>query len=131
MRYFCVFCFLWLKNMLIPSPFARPLLITFHCGAYFLYFAVFMMSISNANIESHFSQMGPNFIRHMLIFMGICFVAYVGLWNQRRWGVRLLFLVGIPFCGYGFVVGKPILLNFLPLIAAITCLPLWPVLRKP
>lgn len=117
--------------MQIPSPHVRPLLITFHCGIFFLFFAVFMMSISNANIESHFSQVAPNFIRNMLILMSFCFVGYIGLWNQRRWGVLLLFAAGIPFCIYGFVVGKPILLNFVPLITAITCLPLWPVLRKP
>jgi hypothetical protein len=117
--------------MLIPSPYSRPLLITFHCGAYFLYMAVFMMSIANKNIESHFSQMGPHFIRNMLIMMAVGFVAYIGLWNQRRWGVILLFIIGIPFCAYGFMMGKPILLNFLPVIAAITCFPLWPVLRKP
>jgi len=117
--------------MQVPSPFSRPLLITFHCGAYFLYFAVFLMSIANANIEGHFDQMGPNFIRNMLLFMGGCFVGYIGLWNQRRWSILLLILIGIPFCAYGFVVGKAILLNFLPLITAFTCLPLWPVLKKP
>lgn len=82
-------------------------------------------------LESHFSQMGPHFIRNMLLFMGFCFVGYLGLWNQRRWGVLMLLVAGIPFCAYGFLVGKPILLNFVPLIAAFTCLPLWPVLRKP
>jgi hypothetical protein len=117
--------------MKIPSIYARPLLITFHCGIYFLYFAVFMMSISNANIVEHFDNMGPNFIRNMLIFMGLCFVGYIGLWNQRRWSILFLVVVGIPFCIFGFVSGKAILLNFLPLIAAITCLPLWPVLKKP
>ncbi|MEX2606455.1 MAG: hypothetical protein WD708_03845 [Kiritimatiellia bacterium] len=115
--------------MLIPSPTARPLLITFHCGVYFLYLSVFMMSIAHVDLESHFEQMGPTFIRDMLLFMGLGFVGYVGLWNQRRWSIVLLILVGIPFCIYGFHVGKPILLNFLPLIAAFTCLPLWPVLK--
>ena len=115
--------------MLIPSPNARPLLITFHCGVYFLYLSVFMMSIAHVDLEGHFEQMGPTFIRNMLIFMGLGFVGYIGLWNQRRWSIVLLLLVGIPFCIYGFHVGKPILLNFLPLIAAITCLPLWPVLK--
>ena len=67
----------------------------------------------------------------IMIMMAVGFVAYIGLWNQRRWGVILLFIIGIPFCAYGFMVGKPILLNFLPVIAAITCFPLWPVLRKP
>lgn len=90
-----------------------------------------MMSISNANIEGHFDQVGPTFIRNMVILMSICFVGYIGLWNQRRWGVLLLLLSGIPFCAYGFYVDRPILLNFLPLIAGITCFPLWPVLRKP
>lgn len=117
--------------MQIPSPYSRPLLITFHCGVYFLYFAVFLMSISRADIENHFAQMAPHFIRNMLWFMGAGFVGYLGLWNQRRWGVLLLILVGIPFCIYGFMVGKAVLVNFLPLIAAITCLPLWPVLKKP
>lgn len=115
----------------IPSIYARPLLITFHCGVYFLFFAVFLMSIANKNLEAHFNQMGPNFIRNMLIFMGSCFVGYIGLWNQRRWSLVLLVLTGIPFCAYGFVVGKPVMVNFVPLIAAVTCLPLWPVLKSP
>jgi len=114
-----------------PSFYARPLLITFHCGVYFLYFAVFMMSISNANLVGHFDSVGTNFIRNMLILMSFCFVGYIGLWNQRRWSILLLLLSGTPFCAYGFIVGEPALLNFLPLIAAITCFPLWPVLKKP
>jgi hypothetical protein len=67
----------------------------------------------------------------MMIFMGLGLVGYIGLWNLRRWGLYLLVLMGIPFCIYGFRVGHPILLNFLPLIAAITCLPMWPMLKKP
>ncbi|MDF3128961.1 hypothetical protein P0Y35_07120 [Kiritimatiellaeota bacterium B1221] len=117
--------------MLIPSPTSRPLLITFHCGAFFLTFAVFLMSISNSSLEGHFSQLGENFIRNMLIMMTVCFVAYLGLWNMRRWGVLLLILSGIPFCIYGFVVKEPALVNFLPLIAGLTCFPMWPILRKP
>ncbi|WFB35746.1 hypothetical protein P3T73_16460 [Kiritimatiellota bacterium B12222] len=117
--------------MQAPSSNVRPLLITFHCGIYFLYFAVFMMSISNSRLEEHFNQIGPGFIRNMLILMSICFVGYIGLWNQRRWGILLLILAGIPLCAYGFIVKAPIPINFFPLIAAITCLPFWPILKKP
>lgn len=119
------------RIMQVPSPESRPLLVTFHCGAFFLAYAVFMMSISNRRTEEIFNQMGPNFIRDMLILMSLCFVGYIGLWNMRRWGVRLLFLAGAALCGYGFYIDYPIPLNFLPLIAALTCLPMWPVLRRP
>ena len=116
----------------LPEPRnPRPLLVTFHCGVFFLYLSVFLMSVSNRELQSHFEQMGPTFIRDMMIFMGVGFIGYVGLWNLRRWGLVLLALMGIPFCAYGFWVGRAVLLNFLPIVAAITCLPLWPVLKKP
>ena len=118
-----------------PSPkqvrHPRPLLITFHCGIYFVFYAVFMMSISHRDVEGHFAQMGPNFIRNMLILLSINFVGYVALWNLRKAGVVILGLAGIALCAYGFIIGQPILLNFLPLIAALTTLPMWPVLKTP
>lgn len=114
-----------------PPRNPRPLLVTFHCGFFFLYLSVFLMSISHRELEGHFDQMGPTFIRDMLLFMSAAFVGYVGLWNLRRWSLLLLFLVGVPFCVYGFWAGRAILLNFLPLLTALTCLPLWPILRKP
>jgi len=110
---------------------SRPLLITFHCGFYFVYYSVFMMSISNRNVEGHFDQMGPTFIRDMLILMSVNFVGYLALWNMRRMGVVLLGIGGAALCGYGFYIGHPILLNFVPLVAAITTLPMWPVLKTP
>ena len=111
----------------------RPLLVTFHCGVFFLYLSVFLMSVSNRNIQPHFEQMGPTFIRDMMVFMGICFVGYLGLWNLRRFGILLLLAVSGPFIWYGIhmEVGRAIFIHFLPLIAAITCLPLWPILGKP
>jgi len=115
--------------MKIPSPHSRPLLITFHCGIFFLYLSVFLMSISNRELESHFSQMGPQFIPVMLGFMGVFFIAYLGLWNQRRWSLILLLAAGPLFIFYGFRIGNPILLNFIPMIAGVTCLPLWPVMK--
>ena len=109
----------------------RPLLVTFHCGVYFVFYAVFMMSISRADLEEHFSQMGPTFIRDMLILLSVNFVGYIALWNMRRSGVILLVLGGLPLCVYGFWVGQAILLNFLPLLAALTTAPMWPVLKTP
>jgi hypothetical protein len=109
----------------------RPLLITFHCGIFFLYYAVFMMSISNREVEPHFEQMGPDFIRNMLIILSVNFVGYLALWNLRRTGVVILGIAGAVLCAYGFMVGQPILLNYLPLVAALTTAPMWPVLKTP
>lgn len=89
------------------------------------------MSVSNRNVQPHFDQMGPTFIRDMLLFMGLGFFGYLGLWNMRRWGLILLLLMGVPFCWYGFHAGRAILLNFLPLVTVITCLPMWPVFKSP
>jgi hypothetical protein len=50
---------------------------------------------------------------------------------MRRWGLILLLLMGVPFCWYGFHAGRAILLNFLPLVTVITCLPMWPVFKSP
>ena len=75
--------------------------------------------------------MGPNFIRDMLILMSVNFVGYLALWNLRKSGVVILGLAGASLCAYGFYIGQPILLNYLPLIAALTTAPMWPVLKTP
>lgn len=106
-------------------------MITFHCGFFFVYYSVFMMSISNREVEGHFDQMGPTFIRDMLILLSTNFVGYIALWNLRRMGVVILGIGGLALCVYGFYIGQPILLNFLPLVAAITTAPMWPVLKTP
>ena len=118
----------------LPNPMPRhprPLLITFHCGVFFVYMSVFMMSISNREIVGHFEQNGPTFIRDMLILFGVNFVGYLLLWNLRKAGIVILLLGGIPFCIYGFATGTVALVNYLPLVAAVTSAPLWPILKTP
>jgi CHASE2 domain-containing sensor protein len=82
-------------------------------------------------VEGHFDQMGPTFIRDMLILLSINFVGYLALWNLRKMGVVILGIAGAALCGYGFYIGHPILLNFIPLLAALTTAPMWPVLKTP
>ena len=107
------------------------MLVVMHCGVFFLVYVVFLNSIGRHDVEESFSNIGPNYIRDMLILLTICFVGYIGLWNLRRWGVVILLLMSLPLIAFGFSMRSLGLPNFLPLIAGLTSLPLWPNLKSP
>lgn len=107
----------------------RPLMIVFHCGVYFAVFMIFINSIGRSDVEEAFSTIHPEYIRNMLILMSITFVGYIGLWCMRRWSVIYLIVMGLVLIGYGFFVKSLGLPNFLPLLAGLFSLPLWPMLK--
>ncbi len=107
------------------------MMVVMHCGIFFLVYVVFLNSIGRRDVEEAFDKISPTYIRDMLILLSICFVGYIGLWNLRRWGVVLLLLMSIPLIAFGIQVKSLGLPNFLPLIAGLTSLPLWPSLKKP
>lgn len=112
------------------SP-TRPMMIVFHCGAFFAVYSIFVIGIGRRDVEEAFSTIHPDYIRNMLILMSLCFVGYIGLWNQRRWSIPALLLSGTALLAFGLRVNSLGLPNFLPLLAGLTTLPLWPVLKRP
>ncbi len=108
----------------------RPLLVTFHCGAFFLYFAVFLTSLGIREVVERFdAAFGPSYIPTMLCLLGSCFAGYLALWNLRRVAFVILLLAGIPLLLFGLTAQSRSLVHALPLLAVLTSLPLWPLLR--
>lgn len=114
---------------MIPST--RPLLITFHCGVFFAVYVIFVMSIGRRDVEEQFNLIGPDYIRDMLILLSLSFAGYIGLWNQRRFSLILLPVMGVLLIVFGIRVGSFSLPNALPLIAGLTCLPMWSLFKSP
>jgi len=113
------------------TPPARPILVVFHCGAFFAVYGIFVISIGRRDVEAAFANIHPDYIRNMLVLMSLCFAGYIGLWNQRRWSLVLLPLCGAALLAFGIRMKSLGLPNFLPLLAGLTSLPLWPVFKKP
>lgn len=107
----------------------RPLMIVFHCGVYFAVFTIFINSIGRSDVEEAFNLIHPQYIQTMLSLLSLCFVGYIGLWRMRRWSVIYLILAGGALIGYGVFVKSLGLPNFLPLLAGLFSLPLWPILK--
>ena len=76
------------------------------------------------------AQLGDDYIRNMLILLSGCFIGYIGLWNMRRWGLILLSVGAVGLLGYAATVGHVSLPFFLPLVAALTTAPLWPMMKR-
>jgi hypothetical protein len=112
------------------EPFRRPLLIIFHGGFFFATYILFVTSIGRHDVEAALNQNGPNFIRNMLILMTLSFAGYLGLWFMQRWSLLLLAVTGGSLIAYGYSVGSVSIVNYLPLLAAITSLPFWPVMAN-
>ncbi len=108
---------------------SRPLLVTFHCGVFFFAFAMFSLSVGRQDVEANFNLIHPDYIRNMLILMTLNFVGYIGLWNMRKFSVILLAIGGVLLIAHGFWVSSISLVNFLPFLAALTSLPLWPMFK--
>lgn len=107
----------------------RPLMIVFHCGVYFAVFTIFLNSIGRSDVEEALDAIHPEYIRNMLILLTATFVGYIGLWRMRRWSVVYLILAGFVLIGFGISVKSLGLPNFLPLLAGLFTLPLWPMLK--
>lgn len=116
-----------------PS-FPRPLMVTFHCGLFFFVFALFTLAIGRRDVEEAFARIDEHYIRNMLALLSLNMIGYIGLWNLRKWGLVALLLAGVPLAVYGHLLaakGNPVnfIPHYLPLVAAITTLPLWPVMK--
>lgn len=107
----------------------RPLMIVFHCGVYFAVYTIFLNSIGRSDVEEAFANIHPDYIRNMLILLSLGFVGYIGLWRMRRWSIIYLIITGVVLIGYGVFVKSLGLPNFLPLLAGLFSLPLWPMLK--
>jgi len=117
----------------MDRPPLRPLLVTFHCGVFFFVYALFVVSIGRRDVEEAFATIHPDYIRNMLALYTLNFIGYLGLWNLRKWGWILLLLGGVPLAVYGHSIADRTHVNFipyyLPVVAAVTTLPLWPALK--
>ncbi len=112
------------------EPFRRPLLVIFHGAFFFTAYILFITSIGRKDVEEALNQVGPDHIRNLLALLTAAFAGYLGLWFLQRWSLFLLALSGIALIAYGHRVDSVSLVNYLPLLAAITSLPLWPMMAN-
>lgn len=115
-----------------PPQTRRPLLVVFHFGIYFLVFTQFLIWLGNAEVIEQLEAISPHYIRNHVILLSFGFVGYLGLWNMRRFSIPWLALAGILLMAYAHRLGSSnFLLGAMPLLAGLTCVPLWPSMKTP
>lgn len=113
----------------------RQTAIVIHCGVFFALYFMFLMTVPRTDFQEATRQAlaGKNAEQVLNILIALktfCAAGYVGLWMQRKWGLAVVAVGALCLLAYGgLYLGFWSAIYFIPLVAAITVAPLWPLLK--